>query len=104
MQDPPHDEGAVGVEVEALEVPAIEVVRTTEVSAIEVERTRNEPNEGVRPPLANEEAEEDEDKEVEGTVSVKLVESAKIAQGLVEVSLLPRSVFEADLFFVGAIL
>ena len=86
------------MEVGALEVPAIEVVRTMEVSAIEAERTRTEPTEGVRPPPAKEEAEEDEDEEGDSTVSVKLVESAKIAQGLVEVSLLPRSVFEADLF------
>jgi len=48
MQDPPRDEGAVGVEVVALEVPAIEVVRTTEVPAIKAERTRAEPTEGVR--------------------------------------------------------
>ena len=86
------------MEVGALEVPAIEVARTTEVPAIEAERTRAEPTEGVRPLPAKEEVEEDEDKEGDGTVSVKLVESAKIAQGLVEVSLLPRSVFEADLF------
>jgi len=40
-----------------------------------------------------EEAEEDEDKEGDGTVSGKLVTSAKLAQGLVEVSLLPRSLY-----------
>ena len=38
-----------------------------------------------------EEAEEDEDEEGDGTVSGKLVTSAKLAQGLVEVSLLPCS-------------
>ena len=77
--------------VGALEVPAIEVVRTTEVLAIEAERTQAEPSEGVRTPPAKEEAEEDEDEEGDGTVSGKLVTSAKLAQGLVEVSLLPRS-------------
>ena len=65
------------MEVGALEVPAIEVVRTTEVPAIEAERTRAEPTEGVRPPP---------------------VECAKLTHDWVEVSLLPRSVFEADLF------
>ena len=34
--------------VEASEVPAVEVARTEEVSAIETERTRAEPSEGVR--------------------------------------------------------
>ena len=48
MQDPPRDKGAADVEVEAHEVPAIEVVGTTEVPAIEAERTRAEPTEGVR--------------------------------------------------------
>ena len=85
MQDPPRDEGVVNVVVRALDVPAIEVVRTVEVPAIEAERTRAESTEGVRPPLAKEEAGEGD-----GTVSVNLVESAKIAQGLIEVSpLLP---------------
>ena len=74
------------MEVEAHEVPAIEVARTEEVSAIEVERTRAEPSEGVWTPLAKEEAEEDEDEKGDSTISIKLVESAKIAQGLVEVS------------------
>ena len=92
MQDPLRDEVAVGVEVWALEVPAIEVVRTTEVPAIEAERTRAEPTEGVRPPPAKEEAEEDE------TLSSHMVECAKLTHEWVEVSLLPRSVFEADLF------
>ena len=39
MQNPPRDEGAAQVVVEAREVPAIEVVRTEEVPAIEVGRT-----------------------------------------------------------------
>ena len=77
--------------VEAREVPAIEVVRTQEVPAIEVGRTQAESSEGARAPPAKEEAEEDEDEERDGTVSSKLVTSAKLAQGLVEVSLLPRS-------------
>ena len=101
MQDPPRDEGAPDVEVRSLEVPPIMVVRTTEVPAIEAERTRAEPTVGVRPPLAKEEAEEGEDEEGDGTVSRKLVAAAKLAQGLVEVSLLPRSIYEADLFFEG---
>ena len=49
MLDPPHDEGAADVEVGPLEVPAIEVVWTTEVPAIEAERTQAESAEGVRP-------------------------------------------------------
>ena len=60
-----------------------------EVPTIEAERTRAEPTEGVRPPSAKEEAEEDEDEEADDTVSGKLMASAKLAQGLVEVSLLP---------------
>ena len=74
------------------------MVRTTEVPAIEAERTRAEPTEGVRPPPAKEEAEENEDEEGDGTVSGKLVASAKLAQGLFEVSHLPRSICEADMF------
>ena len=84
MQDPPRDEGAVNIAVGALDVPAIEEVRTVEVPAIGAERARADSTEGVRPPPAKEEAEEDE--KGDGTVSVKLVESAKIAQGLVEVN------------------
>ena len=100
MQDLPHDEGAAHIVVETREVPAIELVRTAEVPAIEAERTRAEPTEGVRPPSAKEEAEEDEDEDEEGdgTVSGKLVASAKLTQGLVEVSHLPRFICEADLF------
>ena len=86
MQDPPRDEGAVNVGVGALDVLAIEEVRTVEVPAIGAERARADSTEGVRPPPAKEEADEDEDEKGDSTVSVKLVESAKIAQGLVEVS------------------
>ena len=96
MQDLPRDEGAMSVEVGALDVPAIEVVRTMEVPTIEAERTRAESIEGVRPPPVREEAGEDE--EGDSIVSVKLVESAKIAQGLIEVSPLLPSICEADLF------
>jgi hypothetical protein len=99
IQDPPRDEGAAHVVVEACEVPAIAVVRTAEVPAIKAERTRAECPEGVRTPLVKEEAEEDEDEEGDGTVSSKLMTFAKLAQGLVEVSLLPRSVWEDDLSF-----
>ena len=86
MQDPPRNEGAANVGIGALEVPVLEVVQTIEVPAIEAEGTRTEATEGVRPPPAKEEAEEGEDEKGDSTVSVKLVESAKIAQGLVEVS------------------
>ena len=79
----------MNVEVGALEVSAIEVVRTTEVPAIEAERTRAEPTEGVRPPLVKEEAE---------SLGSHMVECAKLTHEWVEVSLLPRSVCEADLF------
>jgi hypothetical protein len=89
MQDPPRDEGATNVGIGALEVPVLEVVQTTEVLAIEAEGTRTKATEGVRPPPAKEEAEEDEEEEADGTVSGKLMASAKLAQGLVEVSLLP---------------
>ena len=91
MQDLPRDEGAEQVEVEACEVPAIEVARTEEVPTIEAERTRAEPSVGARTQPVKEEAEDDKDKEGDGTVSGKLMTSAKLAQGLVEVSLLPRS-------------
>ena len=50
MQDPPRDKGAADIEVEAHEVLAIGVARTTEVPSIESERTRAEPTEGVRIP------------------------------------------------------
>ena len=53
---------------------------------------------GFRTPLAKEEAEEGEDEEGDGTVSGKLVASTKLAQGLAEVSLLPCSLYVADLF------
>ena len=74
------------------EVPAIEVVRTTEVLAIEAERTRAEATEGVRPPTAKEEAKEGE------SLGSHMVECAKLTHEWVEVSLLPRSIYEADLF------
>ena len=79
-----------------MDVPAIEVVRTVEVLTIEAERTRAESTEGVRPPPAKEEAREDE--VGDGIVSVKLLESAKIAQGLIEVSPLLPSFCGAGLF------
>ena len=92
MQDLPRDEGAVNAEVGALEVPAIEVVRTTEVPAVEAERARAESTEGVRLPPAKEEAEEGE------SLSSHMVKCAKLTHEWVEVSLLPRSIYEADLF------
>ena len=82
MYDPPRDEGAVNVVVGALDVPVIEEVRTVEVPTIGAERVRADSTEEVRPPLAKEEAEEDEDEKGDSTVSVKLVESAKIARDL----------------------
>ena len=92
MRDPPRDEGAVNIGVGALDVPAIEVVRTVEVPTIEAERTRAESTEGVRPPPAKEEAEEGE------SLSSHMVKCAKLTHEWVEVSLLPRSIYEADLF------
>ena len=82
MQDLPHNEGAVNVAVGALDVSAIEEVRTVKVPAIGAERARADSTEEVRPRPAKEEAEEDEDEKGDGTVSVKLVESAKIAMDL----------------------
>ena len=72
-----------------MEVPALEVVRTAEVPAIEAEWTRAEATEGVRPPPAKEEGE---------SPSSHMVKCAKLTHEWVEVSLLPRSVYEADLF------
>jgi len=69
-----------------------------EVPAIDAERTRAESAEEVRPPPVKEEAEEGEDEEADDTVFGRLVASAKHAQGLAEVSLLPRSICVADLF------
>ena len=77
MEDPHRDEGAVNVRAGALDVPAIEEVRTVEVPAIGAERAQADSTEEVRPPSAKEEAEEDE--KGDDTVSIKLVESAKIA-------------------------
>ena len=76
----------MNVAVGALDVPAIEEVRTVKVPAIGAERARADSTEEVRPPPAKEEAEEGEDEKGDSTVSVKLVESAKIIQGLVEVN------------------
>ena len=81
MQDLPCNKGAGHVVVEAHEVPAIEVARTEEGPAVEAERTRAEPSEEVRTSPVKEEAEEDEDEEGDGTLSDKLVTSAKLAQG-----------------------
>ena len=92
IQDPPCNEGAADVEVRSLEVPPIKVVRTTEVPAIKAERTWAEPTEGVRPPPAKEEAEEGE------SLGSHMVKYAKLTHEWVEVSLLPRFVYEADLF------
>ena len=61
MQDPPRDEGAMNIAVGPLDVRAIEEVRTVEVPVIGAERARADSTEEVRPPLAKEEAEEDED-------------------------------------------
>ena len=80
------------MEVGALEVSAIEVVRIMEVLAIEAERTRAESAEGVKPPPVKEEAKEDE------SLGSQMVECTKLTHEWVEVSLLPRSIFEADLF------
>ena len=85
MQDPPHDEGAAQVVVEAREVPAIEVVSTQEVPAIEVGRTQAESSEAARALPAKEEAEEDE------LLGGHLVEAPKVTHEWVEVSLVPRS-------------
>ena len=86
MQDPPRNEGAAHVVVGAREVPAAEVARAKEVLAIEVEKTRGEPSDGVRTPPAKEEAEEDE------SLGSHMVECAKLTHEWVEVSLLPCSV------------
>ena len=92
MQDSPRDEGAANIGVGALEVPALEVVRTAEVPAIEAEWTRAEATEGVRPPPAKEEAEEGE------SLGNHMIECAKLTHEWVEVSLLPLSICESDLF------
>jgi hypothetical protein len=68
------------------------VVRTVEFLAIEAEKTRDEPTEGVRPPPAKEEAKEDE------SLGSHMVECAKLTHEWVEVSLLSLSICEADLF------
>jgi len=81
MQDPPRDEGAAGVVVEARVVPAIEVVRT-----------EAKPSEGAKTPPVKEEAKEDE------SLGSHLVECAKLTHEWVEVILLPLFVCETDLF------
>ena len=80
MQDPPRDEGAVNVAVGALDGLAIEEVKTVEVLAIGAERGRADSTEGVRPPPAMEEAEEDE------SLGSHMVECAKLTHEWVEVS------------------
>ena len=80
MQDPPRDEGAVNIAVGALDVPAIEEVRTVEVPAIGAEKARADSTEGVRPSPAKEEAEEDE------SLDSHMVECAKLTHEWVEVS------------------
>ena len=92
MQDMPHDEGAVNIAVGALDVPAIEEVRTVEVPAIGAERARADSTEGVRPPPGNEEAKEDE------SLGSHMIECAKLTHEWVEVSYLHLSFCEADLF------
>ena len=69
MQDPPRDEGVVNVAVGALDIPAIGE-----------ERARADSTEGVRPPPAKEEAEEDE------SLGSHMVECAKLTHEWVEVS------------------
>ena len=69
MQDPPHNEGAAHVVVEASEIPAVEVERTEEVPAIEAKKTRAEPSEGVSTLPVKEEAE---------SLGSHLVECAKV--------------------------
>jgi len=49
MQDLPHNEGAVNVAVGALDVSAIEEVRTVKVPAIGAERARADSTEEFRP-------------------------------------------------------
>ena len=61
------------------------MVETLEDLAVEAERTRAEPSEGVRTPPAKEGAEEDE------SLGSHLVECAKVTHEWVEVSLLPRT-------------
>ena len=70
----------MNVVVGALDVPAIEEVTTVEVPAIGAERARADSTEGVRPPSAKEEAEEDK------SLSSHMVECAKLTHEWVEVS------------------
>ena len=70
----------MNVAVGALDVPAIEEVRTVKVPAIGAERARADPTEEVRPPPPKEEAEEDE------SLGSHMVECAKLTHEWVEVS------------------
>ena len=81
MQDLPRDEGAVNVAVGTLDLPAIGA-----------ERARADPTEEVKPPPPKEEAEEDE------SLGSHMVECTKLTHEWVEVSFLPLSIYEADLF------
>ena len=98
MQDPPRDEGVTVVGVGTLEVPALEVVRIVEVSAIEAERTRAQPTKGVRPPPAKEEAKEDE------SLGSHMVECAKLTHEWVEVSLFAALLLRSRLVLGGVVL
>ena len=80
MQDPPRDEGAVNVGVGALDVPAIEEVRTVEVPAIGAERVRANSTEEAGPSPSKEEAKEDV------SLGSHIVECAKLTHEWVEVS------------------
>ena len=70
----------MNVAVGALDVSAIEEVRTVKVPAIGAERARADSTEGVRPPPAKEEAEEDE------SLGSHMVECAKLTHEWDEVS------------------
>ena len=98
MQDPPRDEGAVNIAVGALDVPAIEEVRTVEVPAIGAERARADSTEGVRPPPAKEEAKEDE------SLDSYMVECAKLTHEWVEVSPFAALLLRSRLVLGGVVL
>jgi len=88
----------VNVAVGALDVPAIEEVRTVEVPAIGAERARADSTEGVRPPPAKEEAEEDE------SLGSHMVECAKRTHEWVEVSLFAALLLRSRLVLGGVVL
>jgi len=98
MQDPPRDEGSVNVGVGALDVPAIEEVRTVEVPAIGAERARADSTEGVRPPPGKEEAKEDE------SLGSHMVECVKLTHELVEVSPFAALLLRSRLVLGGVVL